>query len=77
MENQLRFPITNFSYLIWLSVDFVAQIRFSYSDKSVLALGHDTGGKADLNPMILAKGEYLVAIIITKLRGACRSKYDY
>ena len=36
------------------------QIRFSYSDMSVLALGHDTGGKADLNPMILAEGEYLV-----------------
>ena len=36
------------------------QIRFSYSDKSVLALGHDTGGKADLNPMVLAHGEYLV-----------------
>ena len=36
------------------------QIRFSYSDKSVLALGHDTGGKADLNPMVLAQGEYLV-----------------
>ena len=43
----------------------------------MLALGHDTGGKADLNPMILAKGEYLVAIIITKLRGACRTEYDY
>ena len=35
----------------------------------MLALGHDTGGKADLNPMILAKGEYLVAIIMTKLVG--------
>ena len=78
MENQQK--ISYHKLLIfhkWLSVDFVAQIRFSYSDKSVLALGHDTGGKADLNPMILAKGEYLVAIIITKLRGACRSEYDY
>ena len=36
------------------------QIRFTYSDKSVLAIGHDTGGKADLNPMVLADGEYLV-----------------
>ena len=61
----------------FLKVDFVAQIRFSYSDKSVLALGHDTGGKADLNPMVLVEGEYLVAIIITKLRGVCRSEYDY
>ena len=46
----------------------IDQIRFIYSDQSVLAIGHDSGGKADLQPMVLAEGEHLVRVEHEELR---------
>ena len=46
----------------------IDQIRFVYSDQSVLAIGHDSGGKADLQPVVLAEGEHLVRVEHEELR---------
>jgi len=47
--------------------DAIDQIKFIYSDDSTWAIGHDSGGKADVRPAIMTEGEYLVRVTHEKL----------